>query len=65
MNLVLKEVVSIIKPLQKYVYEDNELDIKMASVESEINLLKELLLDTQADVVRLQKAKARKTRKKK
>ena len=52
----------MIKPLQKYVHEDNELDIKMASVESEINLLKELLLDTQASVAILQKKNAKKKR---
>ena len=62
MKLILGEVASMIKPLQKYVHEDNELDIKMASVESEINLLKELLLDTQASVVILQKKNAKKKR---
>jgi len=51
----MKEVISLIKPLQKYVHEDNELDLKMAEIESELKLLKELILDTQTDVVRLQK----------
>ena len=51
----MKEVISLIKPLQKYVHEDNELDLKMAEIESELKLLKELILDTQTDIVRLQK----------
>ena len=63
MKLVLGEVASMIKPLQKYVHEDNELDIKMAKIESEIDLLKELILDTQSSVAILQKKNARKRRK--
>ena len=51
----MKEVISLIKPLQKYVHEDNVLDLKMAEIESELKLLKELILDTQTDIVRLQK----------
>ena len=51
----MKEVINLIKPLQKYVHEDNELDLKMAEIESELKLLKELILDTQTDIVRLQK----------
>ena len=65
MKLVLGEVVHMIKPLQKYVHEENDADIKIIALEQEVELFKELLLDTQADVVRLQKANARKTRKKK
>ena len=51
----MKEVINLIKPLQKYVHEDNVLDLKMAEIESELKLLKELILDTQTDIVRLQK----------
>ena len=55
----------MIKPLQKYVHEENDADIKIIALEQEVELFKELLLDIQADVVRLQKANARKARKKK
>ena len=65
MKLVLGEVVHMIKPLQKYVHEENDADIKIIALEQEVKLFKELLLDTQADVVRLQKANVRKKRKKK
>jgi len=65
MKLILGEVTSMIKPLQKYVHEENDADIKIIALEQEVELFKELLLDIQADVVRLQKANARKARKKK
>ncbi len=65
MKLVLGEVVHMIKPLQKYVHEENDADIKIIALEQEMELFKELLLDTQSDVVKLQKANARKPRKKK
>ena len=65
MKLVLGEVVEMIKPLQKYVHEENELDIGMMELSSRIDTLQELLLDTQSDIVKLQKANVRKTRKRK
>ena len=65
MKLVLGEVVGLIKPLQKYVDEENDADIKIAVLEKEVELFKELLLDTQSAVVVLQKANGRKSRKKK
>ena len=50
---------------QKYWHETNEMVIKLEKMESRIDLLQELLLETQSDVVVLQKAKAnnRKSRK--
>ena len=65
MKLVLKDIAKLIKPLQKYVHEENDADIKIASLEREVKTIKELLLDTQSDVAMLIKANARKTRKKK
>ena len=59
----MKEVAKLVKPLQKYVHEDNELDLAVTKINKEIKTLKELLLDTQSDVVKLQKAQARKARK--
>ena len=64
MNLVLGEVTGMIKPLQKYVHEENELDIEVVKLKSRLDTLQELLLETQSDVVVLQKANAKKTRKK-
>ena len=55
----------MIKPLQKYVHEENELDIEVVKLKSRLDLLQELLLETQSDVVLLQKANVKKTRKKK
>ena len=65
MKLVLGEVAGMIKPLQRYVHEENELDIEMAKMRSRLNTLQELLLETQSDVVVLQKANARKKKKRK
>jgi len=65
MNLVLGEVAGMIKPLQKYVHEENELDIEVMKLKSRIDTLQELLLETQSDVVVLQKANAKKKKKKK
>ena len=64
LKLVLGEVAGMIKPLQKYVHEENELDIEVVKLKSRLDILQELLLETQSDVVVLQKANARKTRKK-
>ena len=50
----------MIKPLQKYVNEENELDIEVARLKSRIDTLQELLLETQSDVVLLQKTKTTK-----
>ena len=50
----------MIKPLQKYVHEENELDIEVAKLQSRMDTLQELLLETQSDVVIIQKARARK-----
>ena len=63
MKLVLGEVVEMIKPLQKYVHEDNELDVGVLKLKSRLDTLQELLLETQSDVVVLQKANARRTKK--
>ena len=65
MKLVLGEVAGIIKPLQKYVHEENELDIEVAKLRARIDTLQELLLETQSDVVVLQKAKTKKKKKRK
>ena len=65
MKLVLGEVAGMIKPLQKYVHEDNELDIGVLKLKSRLDTLQELLLETQSDVVILQKANAKKTKKRK
>ena len=51
-------------PLQKYVYEENELDIKVLKMQAQMNLLQEILLETQSDVEVL-KLKKRKPRKRK
>ena len=63
MKLVLGEVAGMIKPLQKYVHEENELDIGVLKLKSRLDTLQELLLETQSDVVILQKANARRTKK--
>jgi len=60
MKLVLGEMAGMIKPLQKYVHEENELDIEVAKMKSRLDTLQELLLETQSDVVQLQKSKVRK-----
>ena len=60
LKLVLGEVAGMIKPLQKYVHEENELDIEVIKLRSRLDTLQELLLETQSDVIRLQKSKARK-----
>ena len=65
MKLVLGEVGGMIKPLQKYVHEENELDIEVAKMKSRLDTLQELLLETQSDVVSLQKANAKKPKKRK
>ena len=66
MKLVLGEIAGMIKPLQKYVHEENELDIGVAKLRARVDTLQELLLETQSDVVCLQKknAKKKKPRKK-
>ena len=64
MKLVLGEITSMIKPLQKYVHEENELDIGMMELSSRLDTLQELLLDTQSDVAKLQKANAKKRKRK-
>ena len=53
-------MIKLIKPLQKYVNEENELDIEVSKLKSRIDALQELLLETQSDVVVLQKAKTTK-----
>ena len=63
MKLVLGEVAGMIKPLQKYVHEENELDVSVAKFTARLDTLQELLLETQSDVVVLQKANAKKKRK--
>ena len=58
MKLVLGEVGGMIKPLQK-------LDIEVAKMKSRLDTLQELLLETQSDVVSLQKSNAKKPKRKK
>ena len=65
MKLVLGEVAGMIKPLQKYVHEENELDIEVMKLKSRIDTLQELLLETQSDVVVLQKTNTKKKKKRK
>ena len=62
---MLGEIAGMIKPLQKYVHEENELDIEVMKLRSRLDTLQELLLETQSDVVVLQKAKTKKTKKRK
>lgn len=63
--MVLKEVAKIITPLQKYVNEENELDIEVKKLRSRLDTLQELILETQSDVVVLQKTKTNKRRSRK
>ena len=65
MKLVLGEVAGMIKPLQKYVHEENELDVAVAKFTARLDTLQELLLETQSDVVILQKANTKKRKKRK
>ena len=65
MKLVLGEVAGMIKPLQKYVHEENELDVSVAKFTARLDTLQELLLETQSDVVVLQKANTKKKKKRK
>ena len=58
MKLVLGEVGGMIKPLQK-------LDIEVAKMKSRLDTLQELLLETQSDVILLQKSNAKKPKRKK
>jgi len=46
------------------VYEENELDVKVMKMQAQMNLLQELILETQSDVIQLQQPK-KKARKKK
>ena len=62
---MLGEIAGMIKPLQKYVHEENELDIEVMKLRSRLDTLQELLLETQSDVVVLQKANAKKRKKRK
>ena len=61
---VLAEVIKLIKPLQKYVNEENDLDIEVARLKSRMDTLQELILETQSDVVVLQKTKTDKRKRK-
>jgi len=54
----------MIKPLQKYVHEENELDIEVAKFRSRLDTLQELILETQSDVVILQKMNSNKRKRK-
>ena len=60
LKLVLREVTGMIKPLQKYVLEENELDIEVSRLKSRMDTLQELILETQSDVICLQKKNAKK-----
>ena len=65
-ELVIKKIMEkrAIKNMRKYVEEDNELDIKVLKMQAQMNLLQEILLETQSDVEAL-KPKKRKPRKRK
>ena len=65
MNLVLGEIAQMIKPLQKYVHDENELDVAVTRLSSRLDILQELLLETQSDVILLQKANTKKRKKRK
>jgi len=65
LKLVLGEVAGMIKPLQKYVHEENELDIEVAKFKARLDTLQELILETQSDVVTLQKTKSNKRKQRK
>ena len=65
MKLVLGEVAGMIKPLQKYVHEENKLDVSVAKFTARLDTLQELLLETQSDVVVLQKTNTKKKKKRK
>ena len=60
LKLILGEVAGMIKPLQKYVLEENELDIEVSRLKSRMDTLQELILETQSDVICLQKKNVRK-----
>ena len=64
-KLVVGELASVIKPLQKYVHEENELDREVLKLTSRLDTLQELLLETQSDVVSLQKKNGRKKKSRK
>ena len=64
LKLVIDALSPTLGPLQKYVYEENELDIKVLKMQAQMNLLQEILLETQSDVEAL-KLKKRKPRKRK
>ena len=64
MKLVVEHLAPTLGPLKKYVYEENELDVKVMKMQAQMNLLQELILETQADVIQLQKPK-KKARKRK
>lgn len=64
LKLVIDALSPTLRPLQKYVYEENELDIKVLKMQAQMNLLQEILLETQSDVEVL-KLKKRKPRKRK
>ena len=64
LKLVIDALSPTLWPLQKYVHEENELDIKVLKMQAQMNLLQEILLETQSDVEAL-KPKKRKPRKRK
>ena len=54
----------VLKAIMKYVFEENDLDVQVKNLESRVNLLQELILETQSDVVVLQKTKTDKRKRK-
>ena len=62
LKLVIDALGPTLGPLQKYVHEENELDIKVLKMQAQMNLLQEILLETQSDVeaLKLKKHKPRK-----
>ena len=54
----------VLKAIMKYVFEENDLDVQVKKLESRVNLLQELILETQSDVVVLQKTKTDKRKRK-
>ena len=62
LTLVIDALGPTLGPLQKSGHEENDLDIKVLKMQAQMNLLQEILLETQSDVeaLKLQKRKPRK-----
>ncbi len=65
MVTVLKQMFQSAQKKKKCRHETNDINIKLEKMESRLNLLQELLLETQSDVVVLQKTKVNKRKSRK